>query len=250
MILTRRRRAEESGPYWKQRNWQLSAGFLGLVVLLGGFVALKSDGDGASPAASEGPLSSGSVPAGGRPPGCHTDDDMGNMMPKKAPKDISWHTFGITRVPVSVSAGPTRTTGPVRWCFAHTPVGAALAATVIPSQMSGAHWKTISQQQVVAGGGRDMFEFQRSIIRNIDSAAQRNGGTSVGSYTGFSVNSYTSDTATIGLLLRNGQSYTTTDIQLRWDHGDWKVVPDGDGSLHTPVTTLQGSPSGYILWGA
>jgi hypothetical protein len=248
MLMRRQRRTEESGPYWKQRNWQLSAGFLAVVVLLGGFVALTSDGDGATGAASEGPLSHGSALRDGRPQGCATDDSAGDALPKSAPKDIGWQSLGIARVPVSASAGPTRTTGPMRWCYAHTPVGAALAATVIPSQMSGSGWKTVSRQQVVAGRGRDLFEFQRATVQDIDSAAQ-SGGTSAGSYAGFSVTSYTRGAANVSLLIRTGQGYATTTIALRWSGGDWKVVPADDGSLHTSVTTVQGSPSGYVLWG-
>ncbi|MXM61877.1 hypothetical protein GR925_00010 [Streptomyces sp. HUCO-GS316] len=247
-MLIRRERRPEDGPYWTQRNWQLSAGFLALVVLLGGFVALTSDKDGATAAASDGPLSGTSVPRDGRPEGCRTDDSAGDAQPTSAPKDISWHTLGIAKVPVSASAGPTRTSGPLRWCYAHTPAGAALAATVIPSQMSGSGWKTVSRQQVVAGRGRDLFEFQRSTVPDIDSAAQ-SGGASVGSYAGFSVTSYTRREANVGLLIRTGQGYATTGILLRWDGGDWKVLPNDDGSLHTPVTAVQGNPNGYILWG-
>ncbi|MEV6008689.1 hypothetical protein AB0M29_17960 [Streptomyces sp. NPDC051976] len=248
MLIRRKRRPEPAGPYWKQRSWQLSAGFLGLVVLLGGFVALTSHGDGATAVVPEGPLPGDSVPRDGRPQGCQTDDSAGGTLPTSAPKDISWHTLGIGRVPESTSAGPTRTSGPVRWCYAHTPVGAALAATVIPSEMSGSGWKTVSRQQVVAGRGRDMFEFQRSTVQNMDSAAQT-GGESVGTYAGFSVTSYASGAANISLLIRTGEGYATTGIALRWSGGDWKVVPDDDGSLHTPVTTVQGSPNGYVLWG-
>ncbi|MFD7996488.1 hypothetical protein [Streptomyces mexicanus] len=248
-LIRRRRRTEESGPYWKQSNWQLSAAFLGLVALLGGFVALTSEGDGGSAVASEGPLAGDSVRPDGRPQGCHTDDSVGNVLPKKAPKDITWHTFGLSRVPVSASAGPTRTTGPVHWCYAHTPLGAVLAATVIPSQMSGSDWETVSRHQVVAGRGRDMFEFTRSAVQDADRTVD-NGGASVASHVGFAVTSYTSGAADISLLMRGSQGYGTTSIRLRWSGGDWKVVPGADGSLHTGVNIVQGTPRDYILWGA
>ncbi|MGW1722200.1 hypothetical protein ACWCQK_04575 [Streptomyces sp. NPDC002306] len=249
MRIRRQRRAEESGPYWKQRNWRLSAGFLGLVVLVGGFVALTSDRDDTSAPASDGPLSGTSVPLNGRPEGCRTDDSAGDALPGSAPRDISWHALGIARVPVSASSGPTRTSGPLRWCYAHTPVGAALAATVIPSTMSGSGWRTASRQQVVAGRGRDLFEFQRATVQNIDSAEQ-SPGASVGSYAGFTVTSYTGRAANVSLLIRTGQGYAQTTIALRWSDGDWKVLPDDGGSLHTPVTAVQGNPAGYVLWGA
>ncbi|CAM5717431.1 hypothetical protein [Streptomyces fumanus] len=246
-LIRRRRRFEESGPYWQQRSWQLSAAFLGVVVLLGGFVALTSESGGDSAVASEGPLVGDLTRPDERPPGCRTDDRAGDALPKKAPEDITWRTFGASRVPVSASAGPTRTTGPVHWCYAHTPMGAVLAATVITSQMSGSGWETVSRQQVVAGSGRDMFEFKRSAYQDIDSA--QSGGISVGSAAGFSVASYTGEAADIGLLIRSAQGYSATIIRLRWSDGDWKVLPDDSGELHTPVNAIQGTPRDYIMWG-
>ncbi|MEU9557201.1 hypothetical protein [Streptomyces fumanus] len=248
-LIRRWRRTEEPGPYWKQRNWQLSAGFLGVVALLGGFVAVTSEDDGGRAVASEGPLSGESVRPDGRPQGCHTDDSAGNAVPEKAPKDVTWRTLGTSRVPVSASAGPTRTTGPVHWCYAHTPLGAVLAATVIPSQMNGPGWETVSRQQVVAGRGRDMFEFARSAVQDADRTVD-NGGASIASHAGFAVTSYTSEAADISLLMRGSQGYGTTSIRLRWSDGDWKVVPGENGSLHTGVNIVQGTPRDYVLWGA
>ncbi|MFH8445977.1 hypothetical protein ACH4D3_32820 [Streptomyces sp. NPDC018026] len=247
MQLRRRRKTEESGPYWKQRSWRLSAGFLGLVLVLGGFVAVTADHEDTTLAAAEGPLSDDSVPPQERPRGCRTDDTARDK--KLAPKDVTWRSVGGAQVPVSASAGPTRTSGPMHWCYAHTPVGAALAATVIPTQMSRSDWKTISRQQVVAGHGRDMFEFRRSAVPNIDDIVE-GAGTRVGSYVGFTVSSYSSEAARVSLLIRGAQGFATTTIQLRWSTGDWKVAPADNGSLHTPVTTAQGKPAGYVLWGA
>lgn len=251
MVTRKRRSAEEPEPYWKQRAWQVSAGFLAVVLVLGGIVALTSaqdTGEDRVSAAAPGPLSGGAAAHNGRPHGCSTDDSTGDTLPKTPPKDVSWPTLGITRVPVSASAGPTRTTGTLRWCFAHTPLGAVLAAHVIPSQMSGPGWRAAAQQQVVAGHGRDLFVFQRSTVQDID-GGERPGSTSSASYAGFSVTSYKSTAATVRLLLRTGQGYAATTIVLRWSGGDWKVLPGNDGSLHSPVTAVQGGTSGYTLWG-
>ncbi|MFJ4922369.1 hypothetical protein [Streptomyces sp. NPDC088725] len=248
MFRRRERRVEESGPYYKQRSWQLSAGFIGIVVVVGVIVTLTSNHRGttdrANAAASVGPLSGTSVPEGSRPQGCRTDDSAGGALPKAAPKDVSWHTLGVSRVPVSASAGPTRIEGTLWWCFAHTPTGAALAAHIIPSQMSGSGWRTVTRQQVVDGTGRDMFEFQRATVQDTDSES----GTPVASYAGFSVTSYRSTGATVKLLLKSDQGYAATTIVLRWSGGDWKVVPDDNGALHSPVSVVQ-STNGYTLWG-
>ncbi|WP_369186664.1 hypothetical protein [Streptomyces sp. R08] len=250
MFRRRERRAAESGPYWKQRSWQMSAGFLGIVVVVGGFVTALSGTDAAADhgtaAASAGPLSGTSALVDGRPRGCRTDDSAGGTVPTTAPRDISWRTLGVARVPVSASAGPTLIQGPLWWCFAHTPIGAVLAASVIPSQMSGSHWRTVTEEQVVAGQGREMWEFQRGTVQDIDGAAAAD--TSVASYVGFSVTSYTSSAATVRLLLKSDQGYAATTITLRWSGGDWKVLPDGNGALHSPVSSAQ-STIGFTLWG-
>ncbi|MFE2041333.1 hypothetical protein ACFXAZ_10450 [Streptomyces sp. NPDC059477] len=251
MFLRRQPRAEESGPYWRQPSWQLSAGFLAVVVVIGGLLALTSAATGdtaAEPAeatASEGPLS-GAPPAGGRPEGCATDDSAGDAPPKAAPEDIDWRPLGVARVPVSASAGPTLFQGAVWWCFAHTPAGAALAATVIPTQMSESGWRTVTEQQLVAGPGRDMFEFQRSLSAD---TARRTDGSPVSSYVGFSLIAYTPDAATVSLLIKGGQGFTATAVEVRWSDGDWKVQAGVDGSLYSQMTTVQDTNS-YLLWGA
>lgn len=250
MKFTRReRRPAETGPYYKQRSWQLSAGFIGIVVVVGGIAGLLSgpgaSADGTNSAASEGPLSKASATKDGRPKGCDTDDSAGSALPKAAPKDVTWRTLGVARVPVSASAGPTLIQGPLWWCYAHTPAGAALAAHIIPSQMSGSHWRTVTEQQVVAGQGRQMFEFQRATVANTDAQSD---GAAVASYAGFSVTSYSESAATVRLLLKSAQGYAATNISLRWSGGDWKVRPDDNGSLHSPVSSVQ-STNGFTFWG-
>lgn len=263
-----RYRSDPSGPYWKQRGWQVSAAFLGVVVLLSGIVALTDDqdtaGDRASAPAPKGPLSGSPAMKDGRPDGCRTDDSGGDVMPTAPPDDVDWHTLDIARVPVSASAGPTLTQGPVWWCFAHTPTGAALAAHIIPSQMSGSDWRAIAREQVVAGRSRDLFVFKRSTVRDdspgdststsgqdTGSGSRPSGGagsSSVASYAGFSVPAYSGAAATVELLLKTAQGYATTSVALRWSGGDWKVQPSDNGALHTPVKAVQGT-NGHLLWG-
>ncbi|CAL9489453.1 hypothetical protein [Streptomyces pilosus] len=244
MFTRSRRRDEPSGPYWRQRGWQLSAGFVAVVFVLGGTIALTAGEDRAREPAPGGPLSGRAAGGDSRPQGCRTDDGD-DAVPTTAPRGVEWRTIGVVRVPVSPAAGPTRTDGGMRWCFAHTPVGAVLAAHVIPSQLSEPGWREVLDQQVVAGPGRDRFEFQRGLVR--DSSARRSDG-SVATYTGFSVASYEGSDATVDLLMRTGSGYATTSIDLRWSGGDWKIRPSDGGDLHTPVSVVQ-NPRGYVLWG-
>jgi hypothetical protein len=250
MFLRRMRQDDDdSEPYWRQRGWQMSAGFIALIVVMGGLVALTSSGSDstgqgtARSKASKGPLSGTSTLVNGRPEGCVTDDSAGDALPTAVPKDITWRTIGVVQVPVSASTGPTRFQGALWWCFAHTPTGAALAATVITAQMSETNWRTVTDQQVVAGTGREMFVFQRSQVA--DTARRTDGSSS--SCVGFTVVSYTGTAATIALLLRGTEGLLTTSIRLRWNDGDWKVLPGSDGSLYSGLTTVQNA-SRYLVW--
>ena len=247
MFTRRQRRAEPEGPYYKQRSWQVSAGFLAVVLVVGGVVALTTDRDETSTATAVsdgGPLSGTPVAQGARPAGCRTDDSAGPALPTAAPKDVSWRTLDVTRVPVSASAGPTRTSGAVWWCFAHTPTGAALAAHIIPSQMSGPNWRTVTKEQVVAGRGRDLFVSQRSTVR--DSTGPRTPATAT--YAGFAISSYRGSAADVNLLIKTTSGYATTTVGLKWSDGDWKVLPSGDGALHTEVQTVTAT-NGFLMWG-
>ncbi|KPI13178.1 hypothetical protein OK074_8825 [Actinobacteria bacterium OK074] len=241
---------DEPRPFYRQRSWQLSAAFLGVIVVVAGIVALTTGGDDGRTGAAGRPASPGPMVVlpgaqGGRPEGCATDDSAGDALPTAAPDDVRWRDLSGTGVPVSASAGPKVTDGPVWWCFAHTPTGAALAAHVIPSQMSGPNWRTAADQQVVAGRGRDLFVSQRTAVGDVPAPDAGSAAT----YAGFSVTSYKSSAAAVALLIKSSSGYSTTSINLRWSGGDWKVVPGADGSLHTQVTSVAG-PTGFLLWGA
>ncbi|WP_328760363.1 hypothetical protein [Streptomyces sp. NBC_00271] len=118
-----------------------------------------------------------------------------------------------------------------------------MAANVIPTQMSGRAWRTIAEQQLVKGPGRDIFVAQRSTV-----PASAQNGTAVGSYAGFAVMSYSPGGAEVQLLIKSGSGgYRSTAVSLKWDGGDWKVQPKPDGALYAPMQTVSGS-DGFMLW--
>lgn len=248
-------------PFWNQQGWLLSAAFLAVVLVISGITWLTAGDD--APAARQGnparkgPLSSaapkdaqpaadgaGEGAAGtGRPGGCLTDDSD-QTPPSAPPEDLGWRSLGLSRIPVSPSAGPVRTSGAVMWCFARTPLGAVLAAHAIPARMSGKDWRTVTEQQVVPGRGRDLFVAQRSTVP--ESAGN---GSTAGSYVGFALSSYSKDTAMVQLLIKNASGgYGTTFVTVNWDGGDWKVEARTNGSLYTSLTTVTGN-HGFTMWG-
>ncbi|MEV0036454.1 hypothetical protein [Streptomyces sp. NPDC050804] len=244
----------DSQPYWRQRGWRVSAGFIALA-LAAGLSAVATQGLGGSATDGDrvaldhaqplvktnaGPGAATAVP--GRKTGCRTDD-RDTSPPRAAPQGVQWRDLVGTKVPTSVSAGPLLASGPLWWCFAHTPMGAVMAAHVIPTQISGSAWRSVAEHQVVAGPRRDFFVALRSATP--DSPVP---GRSAASYAGFSVMSYSAAEATVELLVKGGQgTLFSTEVAVRWDDGDWKVVPQTGGSLFQPLSTSDGS-AGFLLW--
>ncbi|MCW7944316.1 hypothetical protein AAW14_20360 [Streptomyces hygroscopicus] len=235
---------EASTPFWKQRSRLLAAGFLAAVLVLSLISLVTAGGSDGMDAQHTAPglLSAQSASAHGRPGTCRTDD-TDTSVPRSAPRDVQWRTIGGTQVPTSPSAGPTLSEGPVLWCFAHTPMGAVMAAHVIPAQMSGPNWRTVAEEQVVAGFGRDMFASQRASIPEA-SVKERE----TGRYAGFSLADYSRDKATVVLLINTVQGgFNTTSLSVRWSGGDWKIEPGTDGGLHSTVSPVSGA-DGFVRW--
>ncbi|MFI8195587.1 hypothetical protein ACIF6K_03475 [Streptomyces sp. NPDC085942] len=258
MFGRNQREAGTDQPFWNQRGWLFSAAFLVIALVASGIAWLSTDDDAAAARqgnpVSRGPLSS-AAPKEGRPdagedgaaaarPGDCLTDDSDQTPPSVSPRDLRWRALGLTKVPVSPSAGPVRTSGAVMWCFARTPLGAVLAAHVIPARMSGEDWQTVTDQQVVAGRGRDLFVAQRSTVP--PSAAN---GRAAGSYAGFALSSYSEESAVVQLLIKNGSGgYGTTFVTVTWDGGDWKVRANSNGTLYSSLTTVAGN-NGFTMWG-
>ena len=233
----------ENQPYWRQRRWLVSAVFLGVVLLVGVVAIVVGGGPTGSAPAVAGPVIGELGPDGARPQQCRTDDSD-QRVPETAPRDVTWWPLNGAQTPRSASAGPLKSTGPLRWCFAHTPMGAVMAANVIPRQMSGPDWRLVLDQQLVPGFSRDYFEAMRESLTDVGTTRTTT------SLAGFSVVTYSPETARIRILVRLATaSYAAADYTLDWDGVDWKVRPLNAGGLHTEAIAVF-SLAGFVLWKA
>ncbi|KAB1141753.1 hypothetical protein F7R91_31605 [Streptomyces luteolifulvus] len=249
------------GPFYKEQGWINAALFLGFIVVMSlmAFVndTMGSDSAKGTDSAADsretlaglgGPLSPGDPQQvrqgpGGRPENCRTDD-RDTARPTAAPTEVRWQKLVAIMVPTSPSAGPLRTEATMWWCFAHTPTGAVLAAHIIPVELSGAAWRMVAEQQVVPGEPRDAFVTikARADETNPEESA-------IGRFVGFSLASYSGDSATVRLLVTNPTGgYLSTSVSVRWREGDWKVALRHDGSLYSSVKRTA-DPDGFVMWG-
>lgn len=247
-------------PFWKQRSWMASAVFLSAALTFSAVTFVTGGADGADdtaapePAAESGPLSpgdangdTGGAPVQGpeaRPEGCRTDDEA-VPEPTEVPADMEWKHIDGFSVPTSPSAGPTRFDDPLWWCYSRTPMGAVLAAHAILPRMSGENWRTVVDQQVVPGSGRDAFVAQRSQL-----AQSRQGDQDAGTYSGFFVASHSPEAVEVRILVRSPSGILgASTVSMRWSEGDWKVRPDDSGALHSDLSTGTGGDE-FVRWGA
>ncbi|MFD5555400.1 hypothetical protein ACFWIA_16370 [Streptomyces sp. NPDC127068] len=233
----------------RRRAWIPAAGMLLTLAALGG-CGSPDRNDGASPKAPalSSPGSStakGSGTDGGRPTGCRTDDSD-QRKPTAPPKDLYWKANGTHLVPLSKTAGPLKFDGRVWYCFARTPMGAVLAAHSIADKFGAAGWREVAERQVLPGPGRDAFITDRAKEEDDTGSEQPSGVV----YAGFTVLSYDQKQATVMVLagVPENERYASLSVNLRWHEGDWKVVPDPDGTLYGGGSRTDGT-DGFVTWG-
>ncbi|POX40893.1 hypothetical protein C3486_11940 [Streptomyces sp. Ru73] len=250
------KRSDSSGewekPFWQQRGWIVSAVFLLAVVVVAAVALVVRGGESeppaqddtrpkASPSASQGDDSQ----ADDRPAGCKTDDSD-QEKPTKAPADMLWKTYGTVPVPVSATYGPKKFDGNIWSCYAHTPMGAALAVNAITDKLPYPGWRDVVEKQFVPGAARDKLIKQRAKEKDDPRNSTQESG---GNFYGFSVLTYAKEQATVQILLKVGEEYATASVSLKWLDGDWKVDPQPNGSPYSGFSQTSG-PEGFVKWGS
>ncbi|MCC5032072.1 hypothetical protein DMH02_002035 [Streptomyces sp. WAC 00631] len=235
-------------PFWQQRGWVLSAGFLLSLAALGGVAALAGGGEDGSRGTEAAPAGTPSAPptagggSDGRPEGCGTDDSDQDT-PTEPPKDLKWKSVGSSRVPTSASVGPTSFEGRVWSCYARTPMGAVMAVHGISSQMSYPGWRDVVEKQFVPGNGTDAFVEKRSKLKDTPLTE----GPDKGNYVGFSVLSYSENQAAVMMLMEIDGDHLSTSLSVKWEAGDWKLLPQSNGSITSAFSRASGT-NGFVLW--
>ena len=164
-------------------------------------------------------------------------------VPRVSLASVRWSSFYGVGLPVSAQAGPSGTSGGIAAGFAHTPLGALLAAVNIGVRAN-AQWgprifTAVIRRQVT---GPDAAALLAACQAAYDQAAQ-SGGVTGGQPLGtvhvteqaFRWITYTPAAAILDLAVAGpGDSGATVrasvQMEVVWDGGDWKVVapPGGD----------------------
>ncbi len=227
------------GP-WTRPGFVAAAVLIGWVVLVGiGILVIPSD----DPPSQDPPPADGSAPVASSTP---TEPQVALTAP---PEGVTWELFRQLAVPVSATAGPRERTAATAVGYSHSPSGALIAAAQIATR-SGlsagrASWEPTVTQQFLPGPDRDRL---LSALRSQPEVAAEPGELS--QIAGFVYQSYSPDTAVIGLVRRApNQTYFVTNLTMRWSGGDWRMTAPPGGSwlsLSRSATNL----TGVVEWGA
>jgi hypothetical protein len=168
-------------------------------------------------------------------------------IPRVAPASVSWQFETDMLIPLQEQGGPAATyANGVRYCFAHSPTGAVLAAMVTLGQIRNPHLtEAVLRTRIAPGAGLTRA------LREVRSTPTPRGEGDTSQFTGFKVIDYEPTKAIISIAVQiDPQSVAALPMTLLWLKGDWKVVLQPDGSFNGEVApdVLQ-SLQGYVRFG-
>ena len=221
-------------------------------ILLGTGLAFALTGRSPAP---RNPAATATAPAS--PAGAAGSGSQGQpQVPRVSLASVRWSGFYGVELPVSAQAGPYDTSGGVAAGFAHTPLGALLAAVNIGVRAN-AQWGPRIFTAVIRGQvtGPDAAALLAGCQAAYDQAAQSGqvtGGQPLGTVDvteqAFRWITYTPAAAILDLAVAgpgDGGATVRASVQMEvvWDGGDWKVVapPGGDwGNSAAELSSLVG----------
>jgi hypothetical protein len=238
-------------PFHKRPLWIAIAAFLALVLVAGGIAAATgafSGGgstDAAPTAAAAAPVEAASPTASALPDGaasvCGLPGYEETSSLTVAP-DAKWEIIGTMaapQAPSTIGPGVREDDAQFRTCFAHTPEGALFAAVNFFATSTNPANQPRMYELLADGAARDT-------VRAAGGGTQQASSTRL-QMSGFKVNQYTADTATIDLAMsvssKDG-ALVSQPMVVKWEHGDWKIVLTENGPQYKPAPLT--SLGGYI----
>lgn len=144
----------------------------------------------------------------------------------------SWTYTGSVLVPASESAGPSVEGPDTNSCYARSPEGAVFAAMNLVAMDMDGQSRDLYENRTVDGPARDAALEQ----------VQANVAPTPVTFRGFALVDYSTEAATVELVLEEDGFLGAVTVEVAWEDGDWKLDPPT--SLQPPVKALT-SMTGY-----
>jgi hypothetical protein len=188
-------------------------------------------------------------PAAGQPAAVSGAAGLPTTVPTAAPAGTSWVIYERVALPALPGAGPAHVDGAIATGYAHTPLGALLAAANEGYRYMLAgddQWQAAAQQMLAPGPGYDAWlSIRAAHPYGPDSGWGASRFTQIAA---FQFVSYTPSDAIIQIVTRGGSGALQVGAQhVTWQGGDWRFVLAPDGSQLANVQQAD-SIAGFIEW--
>lgn len=239
---------DSSSSEEKSLSWTLVAALLvvGLIVVVGVILSISGlrgdDGEGASPPTASSSSSTTSTGADSDSV-CGLPGHESSGALNEAP-DATWSLLDGFAVPAT-KAGPGEVEEDgFRYCYAHTPEGAVLAAANFMGVASvpDLHSKVV-EQLIAPGPGQKALRQSDPPSSSSSSAPEMRV-----QIAGLRLDTYSDDHASLTLLIRGSNGgFIAQPFDLRWAQGDWRVVVADDGTSKTEPRSVP-DDAGFLAW--
>jgi len=226
----------------------VAAVILGIAVVVAGLVVAV--GHGGSPVPD--PALGSATPA--------ADAAASGSAGSAGPDAVTWSTVAGAKVPVSATAGPSDTNAGRARGFAHTPLGAVLAAANISVRLSPQVGPDVFaptlREQVV---GPDTDALSQHLDEDYQAARAQLGlpyGAAAGrlysTTTGYQLDMHGADAATVRLLIEGpgqagGSVLVALVTHMQWTGADWALQAPNRGDWNTDAAVVTDT-SGYTTF--
>jgi hypothetical protein len=233
----------EQRPWWRAKGFLASATFLLAVVVFGTITLVGSGHVSPSVPATHpraqptGPIWKAHVETGGSFCGLA----VGNTDKPVGPPDVTWKLVGQIAAPASPTLGPGLIEGKERRCFAHSPMGALMAAANWLATI-GAYGDNANVVRNITARNHVRNVFLRQPAQPVDPAFRLQ-------IAGFTTAIVDRDNVTVFLAVRTNYQgrLAVGSFPMHWEYGDWRTVMR---SLEEPFQiAVIPSLDGYVPWG-
>jgi hypothetical protein len=257
------RESDDDQSPWSKTPFILASTFLVVVVVLAAWLAFgRNSNHPAAAASTQATLSGPTATATSKgpapttkpapttsPPSTHCDlASNDQQVPQMAPTGITWQLWQGVALPFSSTAGPEIVRGDVARCYAHTPLGALIAAVQIQYRFLVSNdWEPIVYRQMMPGPGRAVLVSLEKTAAAIPGPPTPPGG--YDQIAAFLFVTYTRQVAVIELVTQSDEGgMVVGTYSVEWSHGDWRLALQPDGHL-TPAVQTVTSVVDYVMWG-
>lgn len=173
-----------------------------------------------------------------------------------SPPPTTWSQDGGTSRPSNIDVGPAFS-GPVSWCYSHSPTGALFSAANYIAQMQTVGMTPVDEITLARFGasdtpGRELLIQRFAAVGTGEVTLPATNGSRVApaQFVAYRFVDYSAEQASIEIINAWNDSLTLIEYHLQWESGDWKLVIPDSGQWERQEILLPLDTVRYTPWSA